>query len=230
MNKENTDVIEGRKLIAKVGALMFERNLTDLAGGNISLRIEDKVLMSPSYAGTYKFWEIEPEEVLVLTLDREKIEGEGDISREAPTHMKLLNYFYPDAKAVIHAHPQNIQVFCAAQQPIPPVLEGNVRYGDIKLAKYANGGSHSEELAENVLEALKGQEKLIGEYAAAVLAPWHGIVSVGRDLQAVLDTIERIDINARCILLGQGLLPKNEWIKKSQTDLQKAVEGSVGGE
>ena len=223
MNKERKEINKGRELIANVGALMFERHLTDLAGGNISMRIGDKVLMSPSFAGTNKFWNIKPEEVLVLTMDGKKVEGKGNISRESPTHLKLLNYFYPVAKAVIHAHPLNTQVFCAAQQPIPPVLEGNVRYGVINCAKYANGGSHSEELAENILHALKGQAQLIEEYAAAVLAPWHGIVCAGRDIFSVVDTIERIEKNAHCILLGQTLLSRKEWVQKSQIDLIDAM-------
>jgi L-fuculose-phosphate aldolase len=230
MNKERKEIFHGRHLIAKVGALMFDRNLTDLAGGNISMRIGDKVLMSPSFAGTYHFWNIKPEDVLVLTMDGKKIDGKGEISRESPMHLKLLNSFYPVAKAVIHAHPLYTQVFCASQQPIPPVLEGNMRYGLIKCAKFANGGSHSEELAENIYQAFEGQTKLIEEYAAAVLAPWHGIVCAGRDIYSVVDTIERIDVNAHCILLGQSLLPKNEWAQKAQLALIEAMGKSNSGE
>jgi len=230
MNNYQKEIKAARKLIAKVGGLMFERNLTDLAGGNISIRVGENILMSPSYAGTYQFWDIEPEDVLVLSRDGEKMEGKGKISRESPTHLKLLNHFYPFAKSVIHAHPLNVQVFSSAQMEIPPVVEGNVRYGVIKLAKFASGGSHSHELAENILEAFKGQEKLIEEYAAAVLAPWHGIVCVGRDIQAVLDTIERIEINARCILLGHNLLSKKEWEKRAQLDLLDALSDSISNE
>ncbi|MFA5079699.1 MAG: class II aldolase/adducin family protein, partial [Dehalococcoidia bacterium] len=102
---EQEPLYEARELIAQIGALMFERNLTDLAGGNISMRVEDKIVMSPSYSGARKFWQLKPEDVLVLDLDENLLSGEGKISREAPVHLKLLNSFYPQCQAVIHAHP-----------------------------------------------------------------------------------------------------------------------------
>ena len=87
MKKTDEKIFQARKLVAKVGALMLRRNLTDLAGGNISMRIGKKVLMSPTLAGTYKFWNIKPEEVLVLDLEGKKLDGYGDISRESTTHL-----------------------------------------------------------------------------------------------------------------------------------------------
>ena len=219
---------EERKLVAKVGAMMLQRNLTDLAGGNISVRVEDKIIMSPTYAGTKHFWQLEPEQVLVLDLKGNKLEGDGEISREIPTHVKLLNTFYPDGKAVIHAHPHNIMVFCATEQPIPPVLESTLKFGEIKLAKYANGGSHSEVLAENIATALKGQERLMTKHAAIVMAPWHGVFGVGTDLCMVLDAIDRIENNAYCILMGKLLLADPDRMDSHREALLKAVKDSKG--
>jgi L-fuculose-phosphate aldolase len=220
--------LEARKLLADVGAMMLQRRLTDLAGGNISMRLEDKIIMSPTYAGTKKFWQLEPEEVLVLDLEGNKIDGDGEISRETPTHIKLLKNFWPDGKAVIHAHPHNILVFCATRQTIPPVLEGTQKFGEIQFAKYANGGSHSEKLAANVVEALRGQEKRIAQQAAVVMAPWHGVFAVGKDLHMVLDAIDRIENNAYCILMGKLLLSDPDRLNSHRAALKRAVKGSKG--
>ena len=200
---------EARKLIAQVGKIMLDRNLTDLAGGNISVRVGDKVAMSPSYAGTRKFWQLQPEDVLVLDLKGNLLEGDGKISRESPTHLKLLNSFYPHGQAVVHAHARNVMVFCAANRPIPPVLEYAYKFGEIKLAKYARGGVHGEELAENVRSALEGQEQRMAKQAAAVMMPWHGLFAIGKDLYSTLDAVERIEVNARSILFAH-LLPGGE--------------------
>ena len=218
------NLLEARTLLAKVGAMMLRRNLTDLAGGNISMRVGDKIVMSPTYAGAKHFWQLEPEQVLVLDLDGNKIEGKGEISRESPTHIKLLQNFYPAGQAVIHAHPRNILVFCATEQPIPPVLEGVLKFGEIKLAKYANGGTHSEKLAENIYEALLGQEKIISKQAAVVMAPWHGVFAVGKDLLLTLDAIDRIENNAYCILMGKKLLSDPDRLDVHRLRLEKAVK------
>jgi L-fuculose-phosphate aldolase len=228
---DNSAISEARKLLARVGRIMLDRNLTDLAGGNISIRIDDSIVMSPSYAGTRKFWELEPEDLLVLDLKGNLIEGNGKISREAPTHFKLLNSFYPQGKAVIHSHARNIMVFCAAGQPIPPVLEYTYKFGVIKLAQYARGGVHNEKLAENVYRALQGQEERIGNQAAAVMVPWHGLFAIGKDIFATLDAVERIEVNAYSILMGRMLLKEDELLDISRQELAEHMKSSgKGGE
>ena len=92
-------------------------------------------------------------------------------------------------------------VFCAANRPIPPVLEYTYKFGEIKLAKYARGGVHGEQLAENVRSALVGQEQRMAKQAAAVMVPWHGLFAIGKDLYSTLDAVERIEVNARSILV-----------------------------
>ena len=225
---DKVTLIEARQLVAQVGKLMLERNLTDLAGGNISMRIEDKVVMSPSYAGTRKFWQLKPEEVLVLDLQGKLLEGNGKISREAPTHLKLLNAFYPEGQAVIHSHARNIMVFCATKQPIPPVLEYTYKFGEIKLVEYARGGVQNQQLAENVFKGLCGQEERIARHAAAVIVPWHGLFAIGKDLYTTLDAVERIEINARCILFGKILLNGDDRLDRCRNDLAEQLKSSDG--
>jgi len=223
---EQKTLYEARELISQVGKIMLERNLTDLAGGNISVRVDDRVVMSPSYAGTRKFWQLKPEDVLVLDLQGKVLEGEGKVSREAPTHLKLLNGFYPRGQAVIHAHARNIMVFCAARQAIPPVLEYAYKFGEIKLAEYARGGVQNEQLAENVYKALSGQEGRMAKQAAGVMVPWHGLFAVGKDLYSVLDAVERIEVNARCILYGKMLLNDEDKLYRSRHDLAEHLEAA----
>ena len=227
---DRSPVSEARKLIARVGKALLDRNLTDLAGGNISIRVGDQVAMSPSYAGTRKFWVLEPEDVLVLDLKGNLIEGNGKISRESPTHLKLLNSFYPHGQAVIHAHARNVMVFCAANRTIPPVLEYACKFGEIKLAEYARGGVHGEKLAENVRAALAGQEERMAKQAAAVMVPWHGLFAIGKDLYSVMDAVERIEVNARSIIFAQLLPGGAKRLETCRADLDKHMKSSTDGE
>ncbi len=225
---DKSALYEARSLIARVGKTMLDRNLTDLAGGNISVRVDDRVVMSPSYAGTRKFWELKPEDVLVLDLNGKLLEGKGKISREAPVHLKLLNYFYPAGSAVVHCHARNIMAFCAACLPIPPVLEYTYKFGEIRVIEYARGGMQSQQLAENVYRGLLGQEPRISKQAAAVIAPWHGLFAIGKDLYATVDAVERIEVNARCILLGASLTGGAQGLEKSRKELTKMMKSAEG--
>lgn len=222
-------IAEARQLVTQIGKIMLERNLTDLAGGNISVREGDHIIMTPSYAGTHRFWQLQPDDVLVLDLKGNLLEGNGKVSREAPTHLRLLNTFYPKGTAVIHAHARNVMVFCAAAQPIPPVLEYTWKFGEIKLAEYARGGAHSEKLAENVCKAFYGQEACMSRQAAAVMVPWHGLFTVGKNLYATLDAVERIEINARSILMGRLLSNEGELLEISRRELAEHMKLAEDG-
>jgi L-fuculose-phosphate aldolase len=214
-------VAEMRAKIAELGALMFDRHLTDMAGGNISARVDDVICITPRYAGSKFRWRLRPEQVLVIDLQGNWLEGEGESSREAKVHVRLLNEF-PDGKAVVHGHARNALVFCAAGQPIPPVLEDTLKFGEIKVAEFAP--AHSPQLAENIAAVLRGQESRIRTQAAAVVAPWHGLFVLGKDLDAAVDAIERIDTNARCILLGRLLAVGSGALEQRSEALAKTIE------
>jgi L-fuculose-phosphate aldolase len=187
-----------RSQIAEIGALMYERHLTDSAGGNISARAGDLICITPRYSGSKYRWQLCPEQVLVVDSDGKKLDGEGEISREARVHLKLLAEF-PMAGAVVHGHAQNALVFCCAARPIPAILEDTLKFGQIEVTEFAP--AHSPKLADNIYKLMLGQEERIRKQAAAILAPWHGVFVLGKDLDAAYDTIERVDTNARCALL-----------------------------
>ena len=114
----NATIQELREAIANIGARMFSRRLTDSAGGNISVRVDDHILMTPRYAGSRHNWQLSPEQILVFDLQANKLEGNGDISREYQVHFALLNSLYPMGTAVLHGHALNALVFCAVGKPI----------------------------------------------------------------------------------------------------------------
>lgn len=218
-------IYELRQLVAEVGRRLFERHLTDAAGGNVSARAGDVICMSPRFSGNQRHWQLRPEDVLVVDMQRQVLEGKGDISRESSVHFKLYQDF-PDGGAVIHAHPRNVMVFAMARQPIYPVLEANVKFGVVKVSQYAP--AHSIRLAEFLSAEFAGQEAAVRKQGAAVIAPWHGLFALGKDLLAAFDTVERVDTNAYCVLMGSqlpGMAGKSqEAISAELSDDQKSFK------
>ncbi|MGA2111663.1 MAG: class II aldolase/adducin family protein [Anaerolineales bacterium] len=188
--------------VASVGRRMFERRLTDIAGGNISGFDGTQIYITPRYSGAEWHWQLEPGDILVASLDDERILSDPKFSREAKIHVAIYRAF-PKARAVIHAHPFHVLPFCAWSKPIDPVLESTRKFGRIEVIP--RSPAHSAQLAENVVAGLKGKEALIEKQAAAVLIPEHGIVVAGKGLRPALDALERIDWNAWCILARQFL-------------------------
>lgn len=202
----NGEVIsQTRRKIAETGKLVFGRHLTDAAGGNISVRVGDHVCITPRYSGSKRHWQLELNQVLVSDLEGNKFEGDGDISREAKVHYRLYKEF-PDGTAVLHSHPRHVMVFVASGQPIEPIFEATLKFGTIPVVKNF-APAHSEKLADFIAEAMQGKEEAIRKYAVAVMAPWHGLFVIGKDLDAAFDLTERIDTNAYAILMSR-LLPE----------------------
>jgi ribose 5-phosphate isomerase B len=201
----NADLIsQTRSKIAETGKMVFERHLTDAAGGNISVRVGDSVCITPRYSGSKRHWQLQPNQVLVSDLEGNKLDGDGEVSRESKVHYKLYQEF-PDATAVLHSHARNVMVFVSSGQPIEPVLEATLKFDTIPVTRFAP--AHSEKLADAIVDAVRGKDEYIRKYATAVIAPWHGLFVVGKDLDAAFDLTERIDTNAYCILMSR-LLPE----------------------
>lgn len=194
-------VAEARAKVAAIGRFLFDRHLTDAAGGNISVRVGDVVCISPRYSGSKRQWQLAPDDVLVADLNQNILEGSGEISRECSVHFKLHTEFREAGTAVIHAHPRNLLVFVSLARSMPPVLEATRKFGEIKVVEYAP--AHSPLLAEHVAAGLRGQESRIRKHAAGVIAPWHGLFLMGKDLDAAFDAVERLDTNAYIILTAE---------------------------
>lgn len=199
-------VQSARAHIAHIGRLLFDRRLTDAAGGNISVRVGDVVCISPRYSGSQRQWQLDPDDVLVVDKAGNVLEGEGVVSRESRVHLKLHTEFADAGTAVIHAHPRHLLVFCTMAQPMPPVMEATRKFGITPVAEYAP--AHSPKLAEHVAAQLRGREAIIRKHAAAVIAPWHGLFLMGKDLDFAFDAVERLENNAYCMLMGAQWMGK----------------------
>lgn len=216
----DTKIMETRARIAELGALMFDRQLLDAGGGNLSARVGDVVCLSPRYSGQLHRWRLKPEQVLVVDLKGNKLDGNGDISREAKAHLTLHNTFADAGAAVMHTHSRNVLVFCAMARPMPPVLEQTLKFGEIPVVDYAP--AHSQQLADNIANALRGQEDRIRKQAAAAIAPWHGLFVMAKDLDFAFDAVERIDNNAYILLMSQ-LFCLPDALEEQRTALAQAV-------
>lgn len=215
-----------RERIAYFGRMLYDRHLTDACGGNISARVGELVCITPSAAGQKGQWQIEADDVLVTDLDGNILQGAGKVSRESNVHYGLHRRFGQSGTGVIHAHPRNVMVFVAMAQSIPPVLEANMKFGEVQCIDYAP--ATTVELSKKVLAAFEGQEERIQNHAAGIIAPWHGLFLMGKDIDAAFDAVERFDTNAYCILMAQQALGAVNLLEK-QREALAAAQAVYGG-
>jgi len=122
-----TDLKTAPELVAYISHSMFERHLTDIAGGNVSMREGNTIYISPRYAGTRWHWNLSPKDIVSGPVDTDDLLQSSSFSREGLSHITVYRAF-PEVKAIIHAHPPNILPFCAIERPIEPVLRATQKY------------------------------------------------------------------------------------------------------
>lgn len=185
---------EQRAAVVAYGVEMEQRGLTIGTSGNVSCRVPEGAIISPS---TIPYTEIRAEDTILMDLDGAILEGERAPSVEHKVHLACYR-FRPDVGAVVHAHPTIASAFAAARVTLPAFLdEVGVYVGDeVRCAEYAISGT--QEIADNVVKAM-------GETANAAFLASHGVVAVGRDLAAAMTVARHVERAAQIYLYAQML-------------------------
>lgn len=193
-----------RPLMVELARLIYQRYLTNSAGGNMSCRVGEYIFITPRYLGSKHRWKLTEEMVLVCDQEGRAVVGDQrQISRESRMHFACYRAF-PEVNGVIHAHPRYLSVFAAAGKPLVPTNDYTEKYGTVDVVPYFP--SHSQELADAVVAALRPRQETLRKNGLGLVLAWHGFVAVGRDLDDAYDILERLEWSARTLLLSR-LLP-----------------------
>ena len=175
MEKERLLLIEYGKKLVKAG-------LTKGTGGNLSIfdRKNGHVAITPS---GIDFFEIQPEDIVIIDVDGNVIEGNRTPSSEWAMHVMPYKY-RDDIDAVIHAHTMYATVMACLRQELPATHYMIAVAGEnVRVAEYATYGSPG--LAKNAFEAMKDRK--------AVILANHGILAGANDLLNAFNIIEEIE-------------------------------------
>lgn len=180
-----------RQEIVRIGRLMYEKGYVVANDGNISCRISDGILITPS--GVSK-GAITPDSLLVVDEVGRVLRGEGTPSSELRMHLMLYRQ-NSKIQAVCHAHPLYATAFAVSGQPldIPLTCEAVVNLGEVPVCPFAMPGTCA--VPESV-----------APYAVthcAVLLQNHGALTWGNTLSQAFDRLESVEFYAKMLhLLG----------------------------
>lgn len=183
-----------KKELVEICKLLYDRNLVAASDGNISVRINDRhLLITPS--GKNKGF-LHPQEIIVIDMDGNVIEGKGKASREYPMH-RTIYMGRKDVNAIVHTHPVYATAFAMTGQNIPDnyLIESRVSLGKVGLAAYAPAGS--VQLAENIKPFVKD--------CNAVLLMNHGAIAYGENLMSAYNKMEVLETVAKTIIVSRQI-------------------------
>lgn len=188
--------LEERKALKEIVKLMFDRKLTNAAGGNVAVEVEKgKLLVTPSMMSEHHRCNLNLEDFILMDYHKNILEGHGVVSRESDMHIKLIqNFDY--IGACIHAHPQYCMVYASQSKPIPSVTEATMKKGDCGAIPYTR--AYTPQLAENVYEYFKNKGPIVNTMPLGVILPLHGVLCTGSDLNTAFCMLERLEMDALC--------------------------------
>lgn len=198
------DIKNIRASICKIGKLLYERDLTDSSGGNISVRDGNLIYINPRRAGHDHQWEIDEDSIIVTDLCKIPIVGEVDlISREAATHYLIYQNF-PDINAVIHAHPFFMMAFGAAHMDMPAISEGTrAVIGLQPITNIPEVILGSLEQAKKIVDNFKKRREIEPGCPLICSIPFHGTFAAGANINDTFLYAEVADNCAKILVYRQ---------------------------
>jgi len=184
-----------REEICRLGASLFTRGLTFGSAGNISVRLDDGWLMTPT---NVSLGGLDPARLAKLDTAGKLVSGDPP-TKEAFLHRAMYEE-RPKASAVVHLHSTySVAVSSLAEvdtdNVLPPITAYYVmRVGRLPLVPYHPPGDLS--LANAV-------RRLAGKHHAVLLAN-HGPVVAGTSLDAATNAIEELEETAKLFLILRG--------------------------
>jgi 3-dehydro-4-phosphotetronate decarboxylase len=181
-----------RDRIAKFGKSIFDRGLTAGSTGNISVKMDDGFLMTPTGSS---LGDLDPEKLSKISLDGRHLSGDAP-TKESFLHIAMYEE-RPRAGAVVHLHStHSAAVSCIAdldpKNILPPLTAYYVmRIGILPLVPYFAPGD---------ISLAKAVKELASAHHAVMLAN-HGPVVAGATLEDAVYATEELEETAKLYLL-----------------------------
>jgi L-fuculose-phosphate aldolase len=181
--------------IVKAARALHYQGLVRGTSGNISAKIPstDTFLITPSGASMEN---LEPEELVLVDLQGNKIRGEANVSVETPMHAAIYRA-RKDVQAVVHTHAPTATAFGIAKTEILPLQIElfTLLPNGVPVVPFKAPGSKA--LADAVQKKIANHDALILEN--------HGIVTVGSTIEAACSLNEMVEEAAKIQFIAMML-------------------------
>lgn len=194
---------ELREHMAVLGRSLFDRGLTAGSSGNLSVKLPDGMLVTPTNSCLGR---LDPDRITKLSHSGNVVSGDHP-SKEAFLHDSMYRS-RPDEQAIVHLHSHySVAVSCLAEvnqaDVLPPLTAYYVmRVGRLPLVPFFPPGD----------EALAAAVEESSRHSRSLLLSHHGPVVAGKSLDAAVNAIEELEATARLFLTlaGQDYRSLNE--------------------
>jgi L-fuculose-phosphate aldolase len=183
-----------RAQLVSYSARLLDDGLAVGSAGNMSVRIGDRVAITPS---GISYSEMRPEDICLVGMDGAELQSSETPSSETPMHLAIYAATKAGAGAgagaVVHTHSPEVIALSAGRDELPAIHYAITGLGGpVRVAPYVRFGSAG--LAASAVTAMDGR--------SAVILRNHGAVTYGRDLAQAYDRALLLEWLARTYRLA----------------------------
>ena len=202
-----------------------EYGLVTFTWGNVSgiCRERNLVVIKPSGVS---YEDMKAEDMVVVDLDGNVVEGDLKPSSDTPTHLELYKAF-PDLGGIVHTHSRWATSFAQAGIALPALgtTHADTFYGDVPITRLLTSeeikGEYEKETGTVIMECFKDMDPMD---IPGVLVHSHGPFSWGKDAKeavhnaVVLEEVafmayHTLQLNPEAACISQEILDKHYYRK-----------------
>jgi ribulose-5-phosphate 4-epimerase/fuculose-1-phosphate aldolase len=224
--------VEARKKIIEILKDLWDRGHMNTTGVSISIRLDENRILVDQTGTGFRKARVTEGDLLIIDLEGGLIEPAPNTpEKRAPVNTAVHLAYYkvnPKAQACIHVHAPYSQVFACRGESIEPytlqsTILGVVPCIQVDDAKYKEKfcrenvqievptGLHARpdvyyvmrEVASITASSLEPRNAELEKHGLAVMHYQHGIFVFGRNIDESFDNLERIEANARTIIMSR---------------------------
>jgi ribulose-5-phosphate 4-epimerase/fuculose-1-phosphate aldolase len=193
------EILKPREIIMDIMQHMIDRNLTDYSGGNMALRVGQRIYSTQTHSADKYRWKLKPDNIIVTDIDKNILEGRVEkLSRELDLHIGILKNF-PDINCTIHGNTFFSPLLVSAG--VKPVAATEVaEYYRIKEIPVVPEGipNLSDEENNTIISYFEVLKKK-GESLVAIM-PVHGVIVGAAGHDEAFALLEAVENNSKFIL------------------------------
>ncbi len=199
-----------RVRVAETMRRLYDRSLTTVSGGNVSLRnAEGFIFITASQSDKSC---IDMRKVIIISPDGENLTPSLKPSMETLMHINIYKC-RPDIMAIVHSHPVFASTYAVAGAAVNSSITGEARYmlGEVGLVDYHLMGS------VDLAVACAGVMK---DHDSAIMVK-HGAITVGKTLFEAFDRMEVLENTAHISYNLKCMGCKGELTDEEQMEVDK---------
>lgn len=203
-----------REAIVEACRFMQRQHLVVGTAGNVSVRVDDLVAISPSGV---EYADMDAADVVVVSLDGANVHGKLKPSSELPLHLAV--YAGTNAAAITHNHAPASTALGLVVDELPGSHYYAAMFGGlVRVSPYATFGT--DELARNVTKALSGR-------SGALMAN-HGAITIGPSLAKALALLPYLEYICEIHLRAMATDRPIKTITADQMESARMLLGGYG--